>query len=204
MGNPAAIVESADNAFVSNRAPVENSAPVSVQAQIEQLPGLIADPPATVPDSSQAAGAPIIQVGDDRFCLPAPALAVQRISDLWKPGAQFVVITTQHYGTPLLCPEGDTEKGLINLAPSGESAQELVPLYWQNCKEAEIHRERADKSSTFRRKRAGISPVVLAKLQGGRNPSARSHRECRIGCRPPVLWSWVRFAGYDRGRGRRG
>merc|ERR1712060_818664 len=159
MGNPAAIVESADNAFVSNRAPVENSAPVSIQAQIEQLPGLIADPPASVPDSSQAAGAPIIQVGDDRFCLPAPALAVQRISDLWKPGAQLVVITTQHYGTPLLCPEGDTERGLINLAPSGDTHQELVPLYWQNCKEAELQRH---------------APLATSSLAPGR-------ASCRVG-----------------------
>lgn len=81
--------------------------------------------------------APIVQVGDLRFCLPPPALAVQRITELWRPGACMVVITTQHYGTPLLCPDGDIMKGLVNIAPSAEGGQQLVPLFWQNVEEAD-------------------------------------------------------------------
>merc|ERR1719310_618286 len=80
--------------------------------------------------------APIVQVGDLRFCLPPPALAVQRISEIWRPGACMVVITTQHYGTPLLCPDGDIMKGLVNIAPSAEGGQQLVPLFWQNVEDA--------------------------------------------------------------------
>jgi hypothetical protein len=80
--------------------------------------------------------APVVQVGDLSFCLPPPALAVQRITELWRPGACMVVITTQHYGTPLLCPDGDIMKGLVNIAPSAEGGQQLVPLFWQNVEEA--------------------------------------------------------------------
>eukprot|EP00929_Paragymnodinium_shiwhaense_P063440 TRINITY_DN31686_c0_g2_i1.p1 TRINITY_DN31686_c0_g2~~TRINITY_DN31686_c0_g2_i1.p1 ORF type:complete len:1189 (+),score=217.43 TRINITY_DN31686_c0_g2_i1:62-3628(+) len=86
-------------------------------------------PPDFVPST------PIIQVGDSSFCLPAPSLAVERVAELWRPGATMVVITTEHYGTPLFCPGGDISEGLINLAPSQEGSQQLVPLYWQNMDE---------------------------------------------------------------------
>lgn len=76
---------------------------------------------------------PTIQVGDSRFSLPPPAVAVQRLSELWKPGAELVLITKNHFGTPLLCPDGDIRNGLVNLAPSGEATQQLVPLYWQHA-----------------------------------------------------------------------
>merc|ERR1712176_1379241 len=49
-----------------------------------------------------------------------------------------VVITTEHYGTPLFCPGGDINNGLINLAPSKEGSQQLVPLYWQNLDEVNV------------------------------------------------------------------
>lgn len=88
--------------------------------------------------------APVVQVGDLRFCLPPPDLAVQRISQLWRPGATMIVITTQHYGTPLLCPDGDIMKGLVNIAPSAEGGQQLVPLFWQNVEEAAKMNEQGD------------------------------------------------------------
>jgi len=95
------------------------------------------DGPQAFLDGEDAADlpAPVVQVGDLRFCLPPPALAVQRITELWRPGACMVVITTQHYGTPLLCPDGDIMKGLVNIAPSAEGGQQLVPLFWQNVEE---------------------------------------------------------------------
>jgi len=50
----------------------------------------------------------------------------------------FVIVTTDHFGTPLLCPGGDMSVGLVNLvfAGSGVAAQKpMVPLYWQNLEE---------------------------------------------------------------------
>jgi len=91
--------------------------------------------PGRVPADDPGGKPPTIQVGDHYFTLPPPEFAVERISDLWRPGTMMVVITTQHYGTPLLCPNGDIYSGLVNLAPSGQSS-ELVPLYWQNLEEA--------------------------------------------------------------------
>lgn len=91
-----------------------------------------ADPAHVDPDDGYMVPAPIVQVGESRFHLPPPALAVQRIAELWKPGALMVVITTDHYGTPLLCPDGDISRGLINIAPSAEGGQQLVPLFWEN------------------------------------------------------------------------
>lgn len=94
---------------------------------------------AAAPQGSPAAtkeAPPLIQVGAARFTLPAPAVAVRRLAELWRPGAVFVVVTTQHYGTPLLCPEGDFAHGLVNLAPAGGAPEKpLVPLYWQNVDE---------------------------------------------------------------------
>jgi len=113
-------------------------------ARASQDPAAVLDPVADAPpplDPLLGVGdlttpAPVVQVGDLRFCLPPPALAVQRISEIWRPGASMVVITTQHYGTPLLCPDGDIMKGLVNIAPSAEGGQQLVPLFWQNFEES--------------------------------------------------------------------
>jgi hypothetical protein len=96
------------------------------------------------PDAYDPPG-PIIQVGECRFCLPAPDIAVQRVADLWRPGAVMTVVTTEHYGTPLLCPEGDVARGLVNLAPASETdPQEMVPLFWQNVQEFELSRALGD------------------------------------------------------------
>jgi len=90
------------------------------------------------PDQGQAQpqqGPPLIQVGDATFSLPPPGLAVRRISELWRPGATMVVITTDHFGTPLFCPNGDVQNGLINVAPSSRDGKQLVPLFWRNVAE---------------------------------------------------------------------
>jgi len=116
--------------------------------QAPNAPGGAPGPPAPPADigaageeetdtDSTSIAAPIVQVGESRFCLPRPEVAVQRIAELWRPGAAMVVITTQHYGTPLLCPDGDIMKGLVNIAPSAEGGQQLVPLFWQNIEEVE-------------------------------------------------------------------
>jgi len=80
-------------------------------------------------DSSVPPPLPMIQVGDRRFVLPEPALALQRLGELWRPGAVMVVITTEHYGSPLFCPNGNTLQGLVHLTPSLDA--ELMPLFWQ-------------------------------------------------------------------------
>lgn len=76
---------------------------------------------------------PVIQVGNLSFGLPPAAIAARQISELWKPGTSLVVVTKNHFGTPLLCVGGDVSKGLINLAPSSgpHGEQQLMPLFWQ-------------------------------------------------------------------------
>lgn len=95
--------------------------------------------PAAIDPPVQAA-IPPIQVGDLIFVLPTPDVAVRRMAEIWRPGAELVVVTTDHYGTPLFCPGGDLRNGLINLAPTGVFADggdvQLVPLFWQYAKES--------------------------------------------------------------------
>jgi len=109
----------------------------------ESVPNVTAEVQADDLENSEDAGSvevgvgpPLIQVGNNSFCLPSPALAARRIAEMWRPGVEVVLITTNHYGTPLFCPNGDISNGLINLAPSGTSSSgQLVPLYWQNVDE---------------------------------------------------------------------
>jgi len=74
---------------------------------------------------------PVIQVGTCRFNLPTPAVAAQRLGDIWKPGSIMTVVTTDHNGTPLFCPNGDIHQGLVNLTAMGSGPKRLIPLYWQ-------------------------------------------------------------------------
>lgn len=79
---------------------------------------------------------PAIQVGESKFCLPSPEVGARRIAELWQPGVAFVMVTPKHYGTPLLCPGGNLNSGLVNLVPAGGASEKpLVPLYWQNVEE---------------------------------------------------------------------
>jgi len=103
-------------------------------------------------DDGNAVPPPIIQVGDHCFYLPPPALAVRRIGEIWRPGAMMSIVTTQHYGTPLLCFDGNVSRGLVNLAPTAEHNYEAVPLFWQNT--AEI----------------GIDEAEVVGALGGRSP----------------------------------
>jgi len=43
------------------------------------------------------------------------------------------MVTSDHVGTPLFCPDGDLNKGLINLAPlERDDERMLMPLYWEH------------------------------------------------------------------------
>lgn len=142
--------EAAANVLAQSQKPPAN---IAAGATLEPVPtalrqaGAKLEPAPTAPrqpmfeeeadEDKEAIPAPIVQVGDSRFCLPPPEIAVRRIAELWKPGAAMVVITTQHYGTPLLCPDGDIMKGLVNIAPSTTGGKNLVPLFWQNIDEVE-------------------------------------------------------------------
>jgi len=157
----------------------DNATAGGIEASSTATPGS-----AEAPSNEPSPPAPVIQVGDAHFWLPAPALAVQRVGELWRPGATMVVITTEHYGTPLFCPNGDIRDGLINLAPSREGSQQLVPLYWQNIEEIPPLQDNADGGAGFvdvpptlslmaagRRKR---KPLAIERGLGGRLSRAGS------------------------------
>lgn len=141
----------------------------AVPADVED----VVDSPEALLDSEdgQDLPAPIVQVGDLRFSLPPPALAVQRITELWRPGACMVVITTQHYGTPLLCPDGDIMKGLVNIAPSAEGGQQLVPLFWQNVEEAQ------EESNGQSGEITSMSNGALPRMRGSQLPTMVEEEE---------------------------
>merc|ERR1712232_112540 len=66
-----------------------------------------------------------------------------------------VMISTDHYGRPLFCPEGDINKGLINLSASADR-NELIPLFWQNLDAPEIaQRQLSNRKPAWWQKRSG-------------------------------------------------
>merc|ERR1712113_1358642 len=96
----------------------------------------------------------IIQIGRNSFRQPPLAQAEKRINEIWRPGTVVVVVTTNHFGTPLFCPNGDFTKGLVNLTPSGKSPQELMLAYWQN-----IDDQRSSQKPTVGMERMLLKPM---------------------------------------------
>lgn len=79
----------------------------------------------------------IIKVGDSHFWRPLMRMASNRADMIWKPGVELVVVTADHYGTPLFCPDGDLGAGLVNLETVFETSgsARLRPRYWQCIEE---------------------------------------------------------------------
>lgn len=77
---------------------------------------------------------PVIQVGSLQFSQAGPEIATQRLGQILRPGTSLVMITTEHYGSPLLCLDGDIEAGIMQLAPIFKKDgcdPVLEPQYWQ-------------------------------------------------------------------------
>lgn len=109
----------------------------------DALPGhteLAQEVQSRLPGEQSHEASPVIQVGNLSFGLPSAVVAVRKISEMWKPGMSLVVVTKNHFGTPLLCVGGDVSKGLINLAPScgPDGEQQLMPLYWQCLEQPQV------------------------------------------------------------------
>eukprot|EP00403_Amphidinium_massartii_P029894 CAMPEP_0178391874 /NCGR_PEP_ID=MMETSP0689_2-20121128/11388_1 /TAXON_ID=160604 /ORGANISM="Amphidinium massartii, Strain CS-259" /LENGTH=856 /DNA_ID=CAMNT_0020012431 /DNA_START=35 /DNA_END=2602 /DNA_ORIENTATION=+ len=114
--------------------------------------------------STAAQAPPLIQVGEATFSLPPPGLAVKRIGELWRPGASMVVITTDHFGTPLFCPNGDVRNGLINVAPSSKDGKQLVPLFWRNVAEDSQSSTPAASTGSKRHTQNRMTPTAASHL----------------------------------------
>ena len=54
----------------------------------------------------------------------------------------MTVITMDHDGSVILCPDGDLSNGLVNLRPTSEG-KEIMPFYWQTQEEYEKNQAEA-------------------------------------------------------------
>jgi hypothetical protein len=118
-------------------------------------------------------GRRVIQVGEFHFGLPEPEEAMKKVEELFRPGATMVLITGDHNGSPLFCPEGDITKGLINLR-SSSARNELNALYWQNLDAPEIaprhvavSQSSGRKSAWRRKQKCGVAERLPTHLEEG-------------------------------------
>mmetsp|Transcript_83214 Transcript_83214/g.178391 ORF Transcript_83214/g.178391 Transcript_83214/m.178391 type:complete len:1016 (-) Transcript_83214:6-3053(-) len=74
------------------------------------------------------ASTPRIVIADCEFMLNAEGVAAGQAAQLWQPGNTMTMVTPSHVGTPLMCPQGGFERGLLSLAPNQQGS--LVPVYW--------------------------------------------------------------------------